>query len=120
MIATPSSCLTDEVLVELLEDQLTDEALAQVHRHAAGCAECRGLLATLTPGIQRSEVDAPRERETDSLPPEPVPWTPPPTLRCVPPGAPAGPGGHGHRLPRARHVTGPARGGEVHGGGAAG
>ncbi|GMT99749.1 hypothetical protein KH5H1_38690 [Corallococcus caeni] len=95
MIATPSSCLTDEVLVQLLEDQLTDEALAQVHRHAAGCAECRGMLATLTPGIQRSEVDDPRERETDSLPPEPVPWTPPPAFDAFRLERPLGRGGMG-------------------------
>ncbi|NOK14580.1 bifunctional serine/threonine-protein kinase/formylglycine-generating enzyme family protein [Corallococcus exercitus] len=95
MIATPSSCLTDEVLVQLLEDQLTDEALAQVHRHAAGCAECRGMLATLTPGIQRSEVDDPRERETDSLPPEPVPWTPPSTFDAFRLERPLGRGGMG-------------------------
>lgn len=99
MSAPASSCLTDEVLVELLEDRLTDEALAQVHRHAAGCNECRGLLATLTPGIRRSEAEDPEPpdaRETDRLPPpEPEPWAPPPSFDAFRLERPLGRGGMG-------------------------
>ncbi|WNG62085.1 protein kinase [Archangium gephyra] len=77
-----SHCLTDEVLVELLEDRLSDEELAHVHRHAAGCDACRALLATFTPGIERGIERAGEEATKDCEPavtsrePELV-WTPP-------------------------------------------
>ncbi|RKH54279.1 protein kinase [Corallococcus sp. AB050B] len=99
MSALPSSCLTDDILVELLEDQLTDEALAEVHRHAARCNECRGLLATLTPGLQRSSVEeweSSGSRVTDKLPPpEPEPWTPPQAFDAFRLERPLGRGGMG-------------------------
>ncbi|WP_253910519.1 bifunctional serine/threonine-protein kinase/formylglycine-generating enzyme family protein, partial [Pyxidicoccus fallax] len=49
-----------------------------VHEHAAGCGDCRALLATLTPGIQ-PPVDAPTETYAPtSTSREPgLPWTPP-------------------------------------------
>ncbi|TSC23522.1 bifunctional serine/threonine-protein kinase/formylglycine-generating enzyme family protein [Corallococcus sp. Z5C101001] len=77
MSAPPSSCLTDEVLVELLENLLPDDALARVHRHAAGCTACRTLIATLTPGIQRSEVEDSGPGPADSAPEAAGSWTPP-------------------------------------------
>ncbi len=73
-------CLTDEVLVDLLEGRLPDEALAAVHRHAAGCDDCRGLLATFTPGIQPPEGAA-------QEPPEPADTSNEPGLSWVPPDA---------------------------------
>ncbi|RKH35750.1 protein kinase [Corallococcus praedator] len=74
----PSGCLTDEVLVELLEARLPDEELTRVHQHATRCDDCRTLLATFTPGIQPSG-EAPSEiREPADASREPVPsWTPP-------------------------------------------
>jgi formylglycine-generating enzyme required for sulfatase activity/predicted Ser/Thr protein kinase len=47
MPSPPSSCLTDEVLMALLDKELSGEALARVHRHAAGCSACEKLLARL-------------------------------------------------------------------------
>ncbi|WP_164016779.1 bifunctional serine/threonine-protein kinase/formylglycine-generating enzyme family protein [Pyxidicoccus trucidator] len=73
-----SSCLTDEVLVDLLEGRLLDEELARVHRHAAGCGDCRTLLATFTPGIQHTgggAAKAPEPADTSSEPG--LSWTPP-------------------------------------------
>jgi formylglycine-generating enzyme required for sulfatase activity/predicted Ser/Thr protein kinase len=45
-----SNCLTDEVLIALSEGQLRDVLLAQAHRHAADCEDCRLLLVELTRG----------------------------------------------------------------------
>ena len=73
----PSNCLTDDVLVELLEGRLPDEELARVHQHVAGCDDCRGLLVTLTPGIQHTEG----EPEPEGPRQEPgLRWTPPDTF----------------------------------------
>jgi formylglycine-generating enzyme required for sulfatase activity len=73
-----SSCLTDEVLVDLLEGLLPDEDLARVHRHAAGCNDCRTLLATFTPGIQRPGDETAEVPELDDTSREPgLSWTPP-------------------------------------------
>ncbi|MCY1015044.1 bifunctional serine/threonine-protein kinase/formylglycine-generating enzyme family protein [Pyxidicoccus sp. MSG2] len=73
-----SSCLTDEVLVDLLEGRLPDEDLARVHRHASGCDDCRTLLATFTPGIQHSGEAAAQAFESADTSREPgLSWTPP-------------------------------------------
>ncbi|WP_163997072.1 bifunctional serine/threonine-protein kinase/formylglycine-generating enzyme family protein [Pyxidicoccus caerfyrddinensis] len=78
MRPTTSSCLTDEALVDLIEGRLSDEDLARVHRHAAGCNDCRTLLATFTPGIQRSVEAAAEVTESADTSPEPgLSWTPP-------------------------------------------
>ncbi len=45
-----SDCLTDELMVEPMEGRLSEEQLARVHRHAAGCNDCRALLATVVRG----------------------------------------------------------------------
>jgi len=92
-----SDCLTDEVMVELMEGQLSEEQLARVHRHAAGCNDCRALLATVVRG-GLAEQGAPPEAKEQSLgdstftvegaepsdstapheaPPASKPWTPP-------------------------------------------
>nr|QKW93748.1 serine/threonine protein kinase [Vitiosangium cumulatum] len=45
-----SDCLTDELMVELMEGRLSEEQLTRVHRHAAWCNDCRALLATVVRG----------------------------------------------------------------------
>jgi formylglycine-generating enzyme required for sulfatase activity len=76
-----SSCLKDEILVDLLEDRLSDEELARVHRHATGCDDCRVLLATFTPGIQHTGREGSETRDLVDPPREPGPgWTPPNTF----------------------------------------
>ena len=73
-----SSCLTDEVLVDLLEGRLPDEGLASVHRHAARCDDCRALLATFAPGIHHPGDAVARASESDDSSREPgLAWTPP-------------------------------------------
>ncbi|RKH14930.1 protein kinase [Corallococcus sp. CA053C] len=77
----PSPCLTDDVLVEFLEARLPDEALNQVHRHAAGCEACRTLVALLTPGLQRPEAEVAEAPAPEDTAPEPGhPWMPPETF----------------------------------------
>ncbi|HEX2571766.1 MAG TPA: serine/threonine-protein kinase [Polyangia bacterium] len=39
-----SGCLTDEVLVDMLERRLTPDAVSDIHGHAAQCPPCRKLL----------------------------------------------------------------------------
>ena len=72
-------CLTDEILVDLLDDRLSDEALARVHQHAAGCDACRTLLASvargglgMNPGVPESARPAGVNAEEPGLS-----WTPP-------------------------------------------
>ncbi|WP_245814656.1 bifunctional serine/threonine-protein kinase/formylglycine-generating enzyme family protein [Cystobacter ferrugineus] len=43
-------CLSDELMVELMEGRLSEEQLARAHRHAAQCNDCRSLLATVVRG----------------------------------------------------------------------
>ncbi|MCY1074795.1 nSTAND1 domain-containing NTPase [Archangium lansingense] len=71
-----SECLTDEILVDLLDGQLSDDTRANVHRHAAECDSCRTLLASVAPcvpgpppGVQDDCVDA-EEPGTDWKPPD--------------------------------------------------
>ncbi|MFP2928547.1 protein kinase domain-containing protein, partial [Pyxidicoccus sp. 3LG] len=45
-----AQCLTDEVLVDLLDGHLSDETLARVHGHTAGCTPCRELLVSVSRG----------------------------------------------------------------------
>jgi formylglycine-generating enzyme required for sulfatase activity len=73
-----SPCLTDEVLVDLIEARLPDEELIRAHRHAAGCEDCRTLLATLTPGIEHPGGESTKTWEPAGTPGEPgLSWTPP-------------------------------------------
>jgi formylglycine-generating enzyme required for sulfatase activity len=77
--SSASNCLTDEVLVDLLDGRLPDEALARAHQHAAGCDVCRLLLASVVRGGQRTEPGVPEEpgpRGVNAEEPS-VPWTPP-------------------------------------------
>ncbi|KFA87321.1 bifunctional serine/threonine-protein kinase/formylglycine-generating enzyme family protein [Archangium violaceum] len=74
-----SDCLTDEVLVELLDERLSDEALARAHQHATGCGACRTLLVSVSrgglgakPGVPERSGPAGVDVEEPGLP-----WTPP-------------------------------------------
>src|SRR4051794_12249570 len=74
-----SGCLTDELLVDLLDGRLTDEALARAHHHAAGCDECRLLLASVARGAPDGawgEAE-PRAPETHGAEEGGGAWTPP-------------------------------------------
>ena len=76
-----SSCLTDELLVELLEGRVSDEGLGAIHRHAAGCDACRTLLVMFTPGLPRPGAEAEETHAPEARPPEPgLPWMPPDTF----------------------------------------
>jgi len=78
---TSSNCLTDDVLVELLEGRLPPEARTRVNQHAAGCDDCRGLLVTITPGIQSLEPETGSAREPDEPSRESgLAWSPPATF----------------------------------------
>jgi formylglycine-generating enzyme required for sulfatase activity len=92
-------CLSDELLVELMERRLSADMLTRVHHHAAGCDPCRTLMVALArggvaPATATPEVSQVRpEDHTQTLPgvapapqPEPEPeavaappgpWTPP-------------------------------------------
>src|SRR5262245_46877084 len=71
-----TGCLTDATLVALLERRLSPEAFSAVHRHAAGCAGCHDLLASLALGL-----DGPDASEGEPLPSGEVDqqaaWAPP-------------------------------------------
>lgn len=74
-----SGCLTDELLVDLLDGRLPDEALARAHQHAAGCDECRRLLASAArgePGSGKDEVE-PLAAEAGGAEESGGVWTPP-------------------------------------------
>jgi formylglycine-generating enzyme required for sulfatase activity len=74
-----SPCLSDEILVNLLEGRLATDALEGIHRHADMCGACRALLVAVVTGD-----DAP-PRPARTHEPEPA-STPPPEER--PPDAP--------------------------------
>ncbi len=74
-----SECLTDDVLIDLLDGRLPDEALALVHQHAAGCEACRTLLASVSRGgLEGGPVNPLRSgaASAPSAPPGHV-WEPP-------------------------------------------
>jgi len=75
----PGGCLTDEDLVDLIDGRMTDEALARAHRHAAGCEDCRQLLASAARGAAEPEPEAAREPCPPTLISDRprAPWTPP-------------------------------------------
>lgn len=89
-------CLSDELLVDLMEGRLSQDVLGRLHRHAAGCDACRKLMATVARGglagegparpvqdsTQSLPVAAPPAPPAPAAPPEPepepaTPWTPP-------------------------------------------
>ncbi|HZH13025.1 MAG TPA: protein kinase [Archangium sp.] len=74
-----SDCLTDEVLVDLLDGRLSDEALARSHQHAAGCDACRTLLVSIARGGLGETPGAPERSGPAGVTLEVpgVPWTPP-------------------------------------------
>ncbi len=72
-----SVCLTDEVLLELVDGRLSDTALALVHRHAARCGGCRSLLPDLIPAPDKTTEPEP---EPSWTPPDTFDWTPPDTF----------------------------------------
>jgi formylglycine-generating enzyme required for sulfatase activity len=76
----PPSCLTDEVLVDLLEGRLPDGELTGVHRHAAGCNDCRALLATFTPGLPPPGAEGGAAVPEDAACEPGLSWTPPDTF----------------------------------------
>ncbi|HVG57882.1 MAG TPA: protein kinase [Hyalangium sp.] len=43
-------CLSDELLVDLLDGRLPANELARAHQHAAGCEACRNLMAAVVRG----------------------------------------------------------------------
>jgi formylglycine-generating enzyme required for sulfatase activity len=92
----PSPCLSDELLVELLEGRLADDALLHVHQHAAGCASCRTLLVTFTPGLQPPAEEALKAPVPEDTPQEPgLSWTPPTEFDAFRLEGPLGRGGMG-------------------------
>ncbi|QRO01307.1 protein kinase [Archangium violaceum] len=80
--SSPSDCLTDEVLVDLLDGRLSDEALTLAHRHAAGCVPCRLLLSSVSRGGvggEQSVAESPEPVVVTAEEPG-VSWTPPDTF----------------------------------------
>ncbi|MCP3138189.1 bifunctional serine/threonine-protein kinase/formylglycine-generating enzyme family protein [Pyxidicoccus xibeiensis] len=78
--ADASQCLTDDLLVALLEGRLPDEVLSRVHGHAARCDACRKLL------VDVSRYGLPSAGKSGGTGTTPVPgrespgtpdWTPP-------------------------------------------
>jgi len=74
-----SACLTDELLVDLLDGRLSDEALARAHHHAAGCDACRLLLASVARGGSDGEQEGSEQLApaADSAEERGGAWTPP-------------------------------------------
>ncbi|MET0406687.1 MAG: protein kinase [Cystobacter sp.] len=90
-------CLSDELMVVLMEGRLPDVQLAPLHRHAAQCNDCRALLGMVARGglaVQDTPPQARKQETEDSTfsmgevdsnknpsPPESVPasapWSPP-------------------------------------------
>jgi len=64
---TPSPCLTEEVQADLVDGQLSDDALARIHGHAVRCEACRRLLAALAPLLNATE---PGEEDSILNPPD--------------------------------------------------
>ena len=50
------ACLTEELVVDLLDGSLPPEAVTAVHAHADGCAPCRALLADALPPGENEPV----------------------------------------------------------------
>jgi serine/threonine protein kinase/formylglycine-generating enzyme required for sulfatase activity/cell division protein FtsB len=79
------SCLTDAVLFRLIENQLSEEEFARIHRHATQHAPCRRLLADAVRGDALDEgAHKPPSREKSATEhaiavqsPDADPWTPP-------------------------------------------
>jgi formylglycine-generating enzyme required for sulfatase activity len=69
----------DEVLVDLLDGRLSDEALARAHQHAAGCDACRTLLASVSRGGLGTKPGVPEGSEPAGVNLEEagLSWTPP-------------------------------------------
>ena len=74
-----SGCLTDELLVDLIDGRLPDEALAHAHHHAAECDDCRLLLASVARGGSDGEKEglAPLAPRADGAEEHAGAWTPP-------------------------------------------
>ena len=88
-----SGCLSDALLVALVERRLSPEELSRLHHHAAGCPPCQDLLATVAldldgqdpggatpegetytrPGPVPADGAAPAEAPASA-----IPWAPPP------------------------------------------
>jgi formylglycine-generating enzyme required for sulfatase activity len=77
-----SGCLTDELLVDLLDGRLPDEALTRAHHHAAGCDACRLLLASVARGGPEAEKEGaePRASGAERVEERAGAWTPPETF----------------------------------------
>ncbi|MGZ3459840.1 MAG: protein kinase domain-containing protein, partial [Archangium sp.] len=56
-------CLTDELMVELMEGRLSEEQRARVHRHAAQCNDCRALLSLVVRGGVAGQGARPAEKQ---------------------------------------------------------
>src|SRR5258707_6208029 len=76
-----SACPPEQIIVDFLDGRLGPVKGAEVHKHVDGCAQCRALLASLAPSINRSTIDpehapaeSPRTQDTrnDTPPPEPT------------------------------------------------
>ncbi|HEX8699751.1 MAG TPA: protein kinase [Myxococcaceae bacterium] len=70
----PAGCLTDQDFVDLIDGAMPDEALARAHRHAAGCENCRLMLASAA-RVQEPPTPTPDTREEQA-----GAWTPPPVF----------------------------------------
>ncbi|MCY1019475.1 bifunctional serine/threonine-protein kinase/formylglycine-generating enzyme family protein [Pyxidicoccus sp. MSG2] len=85
-------CLSDELLVELMEGRLSEDMLARVHHHAAGCDPCRTLMAALARGGVAPATATPEasqvrpEDHTQTLPGVPPAPLPEPEAPAAPPG----------------------------------
>lgn len=71
------NCLTDATLGELVDGRLAAEALERVHLHAAGCADCRGLLAAVTRSGMADTVRSGSTEQDLGLSPPGATWAPP-------------------------------------------
>lgn len=75
-----AGCLSDAVLVDLLDGRLSDDSLARAHHHAAGCAPCRVLLASAVRGglaETKPVMSSDPEPGAPSVLEPGLPWTPP-------------------------------------------
>jgi eukaryotic-like serine/threonine-protein kinase len=78
-VSSASDCLTDDVLIDLLDGRLPDEVLASTHQHAAGCEACRTLLASVSRGgLEGVQAHPPRSgRASAPAVSSPQVWEPP-------------------------------------------
>src|SRR6516162_220061 len=61
------TCPSEQTIVDFLDGKLGADRGRQVHKHIDGCEQCRALLASLAPSINRStldEKDDPRRAQT--------------------------------------------------------